>query len=107
VLIVVGRRYLRETRRRIGDGSEVSHLALASGRRLAAELVERVIFSMVANRLSVKPLSKLAGCSWVTKRTFIDNLAEVTDDACDRAMDFLLEALPRLQMSVFSRWRTC
>jgi hypothetical protein len=74
---------------------------VASGRRLEAEAVERVIFSMVANRLSVKPLSKLAGCTWVTKRAFIDNLAEVSDDACYRAMDFLLEALPQLQESVF------
>ncbi len=47
---------------------------------------------MVANRLSVKPLSKLAGCSWVAKRAFICNLAEVTDDQCYRAMDFLLGA---------------
>ena len=69
----------------------------ASGRRLEPELTERVIFSMVANRLSVKPLSKLAGCSWVAKRAFIDDLAEVTDDQCYRAMDFLLEALPELQ----------
>ena len=60
-----------------------------------------MIFSMVANRLSVKPLSKLAGCSWVAKRAFVDNLAEVTDDQCYRAMDFLLEALPELQESVF------
>jgi len=73
----------------------------ASGRRLEPELTERVIFSMVANRLSVKPLSKLAGCSWVAKRAFIDDLAEVTDDQCDRAMDFLLGALPELQESVF------
>ncbi len=34
------------------------------------------------------------------KRAFIDNLAEVTDDRCYRAMDFLLEALPELQESV-------
>ena len=66
-----------------------------------AEAVERVIFSMVANRLSVKPLSKLAGCTWVAKRAFIDNLAEVTDDQCYRAMDFLLDALSELQESVF------
>jgi len=74
---------------------------VAAGRRLEAEVVERVIFSMVANRLSVKPLSKLACCSWVTKRAFIDDLAEVSDDACYRAMDFLLDALPQLQESVF------
>ena len=56
---------------------------------------------MVPNRLSVKPLSKLASCSWVAKRAFIDNLAEVTDDHCYRAMDSLLDALPEPQESVF------
>ena len=84
---------------RLGIGKAI--FQVASGRRLEAEVVERVIFSMVANRLSVKPLSKLAGCTWVTKRAFIDNLAEVTDDACYRAMDLPLEALPQLQESVF------
>ena len=84
---------------RLGIGKAI--FQVAAGRRLEAELIERVMFSMVANRLSVKPLSKLAGCSWVTKRAFIDNLAEVTDDHCYRAMDFLLEALPQLQESVF------
>ena len=84
---------------RLGIGKAI--FQVAAGRRLEAELIERVMFSMVANRLSVKPLSKLGGCSWVTKRAFIDNLAEVTDDHCYRAMDFLLEALPQLQESVF------
>ncbi|MDA8076006.1 MAG: IS1634 family transposase [Actinomycetota bacterium] len=84
---------------RLGIGRAI--FQVAAGRRLEAEAVERVIFSMVANRLSVKPLSKLAGCSWVAKRAFVDNLAEVTDDQCYRAMDFLLEALPELQENVF------
>ena len=84
---------------RLGIGRAI--FQVAGNRRLDGEAVERVIFSMVANRLSVKPLSKLAGCSWVAKRAFIDNLAEVTDDQCYRAMDFLLEALGELQESVF------
>ncbi len=33
---------------------------------------------MVANRLSVKPLSKLAGCDWVAERAFVQGLAEVS-----------------------------
>lgn len=37
-----------------------------------ADLVERLIFAMVANRLSVKPLSELAGCTLVAHRAFID-----------------------------------
>jgi len=84
---------------RLGIGRAI--FQVAAGRRLEAEATERVIFSMVASRLSAKPLSKLACCSWVTKRAFIDDLAEVSDDACYRAMDFFLEALPQLQESVF------
>jgi hypothetical protein len=76
-------------------------IAQAGGRRLAAERVERAIFAMVANRLSVKPLSKLAGCEWVAERAFIEGLAEVSDDECYRAMDFLHAALPELQERVF------
>jgi hypothetical protein len=76
-------------------------IAQAGGRRLEAERVERAIFAMVANRLSVKPLSKLAGCEWVAERAFIEGLAEVSDDACYRAMDFLHAALPELQERVF------
>jgi len=78
----------------------------AGPRRLAGEAVERTIFAMVANRLSVKPLSKLAGCGWVAERAFIDGLAEVTDDACYRAMDFLHAALPALQERVFFKVAT-
>ncbi|HWC86230.1 MAG TPA: IS1634 family transposase [Solirubrobacteraceae bacterium] len=73
----------------------------AGGRRVEAERVERAIFAMVANRMSVKPLSKLAGCEWVAERAFIEGLAEVSDDECYRAMDFLHAALPELQERVF------
>jgi len=76
-------------------------IACAGGRRVAAERVERAIFAMVANRLSVRPLSKLAGCGWVAERAFIEGLAEVSDDECYRAMDFLHAALPELQERVF------
>jgi hypothetical protein len=73
----------------------------AAGRRFEAERVERAIFAMVANRLSVRPLSKLAGCEWVAERAFIEGLAQVSDDECYRAMDFLHAALPELQERVF------
>jgi hypothetical protein len=76
-------------------------ITAAGGRRLEAQAVERTIFAMVANRLSVKPLSKLAGCDWVAERAFVDGLAEVSDDACYRAMDFLHAALAALQERVF------
>src|SRR6266545_2347680 len=117
--------YLRETRRRNRDGSEVAYLALAHnerdrdtgvpsaqiievvgrrrgpGRRVDAAVVERVIFAMVANRLSPTPLSKLAGCAWVAHRVFIDGLAEVDEDSCYRAMDVFLSVLAELQQAVF------
>ncbi len=79
----------------------------AGGRRLEAQAVERAIFAMVANRLSVRPLSKLAGCGWVAERAFIEGLAEVSDDACYRAMDFLHAALAGLQERVFFTSRSC
>ena len=76
-------------------------IAAAGGRRVDGAAVERAIFAMVSNRLSVKPLSKLAGCDWVADRAFVDGLAQVSDDACYRAMDFLHAALPALQERVF------
>ena len=84
---------------RLGIGQAI--IEAADGRRLEAQAVERAIFAMVANRLSVKPLSKLAGCGWVAERAFIEGLAEVSDDACYRAMDFLHAALEALQERVF------
>jgi DDE family transposase len=71
------------------------------GRRLDAEAVERTLFAMVANRLSVKPLSKLAGCGWVAERAYVAGLPDVTDDACYRAMDALMDVLAGLQERVF------
>lgn len=73
----------------------------AQGRRIDAEMLERVLFAMVANRLSARPLSKRAGCKWVAERVFIDGLDAVSDDACYRAMDFFLDALSDLQQEVF------
>jgi Transposase DDE domain len=89
---------------RLGIAKQIRAVAQARrgpGRRLDAETLERVIFAMVANRLSPTPLSKLAGCAWVANRVFIDGLAAVSDDACYRAMDFFLAALGELQEAVF------
>src|SRR3974390_3446208 len=76
-------------------------IAQAGGRRVAGERVERAICAMSPNFRAFKPLSKLAGCGWVTERAFIEGLAEVSDDECYRAMDFLHAALPELQERVF------
>ena len=84
---------------RLGIGEVI--VQAAGARRLEAQAVERAIFAMVANRLSVRPLSKLAGCGWVAERAFIEGLAGISDDACYRAMDFLHAVLPELQERVF------
>ncbi len=84
---------------RLGIGAAIRRVAAA--RRVDPTLVERVIFAMVANRLSPTPLSKLAGAAWVSNRVFIDGLPVLCDDACYRGMDFLLDALPTLQEEVF------
>jgi hypothetical protein len=84
---------------RIGIADAIARVA--ARRRVDPSLAERVIFAMVANRLSVRPLSKLAGCTWVARRVFIEGLEAVSDDACYRAMDFLLDAIPELQEQVF------
>lgn len=89
---------------RLGIGAQIIEVAgrrRGPGRRVDPALVERVIFAMVANRLSPTPLSKLAGCSWVAERVFIPGLAEVDDDACYRAMDFFLKMVGELQEAVF------
>ena len=72
---------------------------LLEGRRLDAR-AERVIFAMVANR-ALEPLSKLAASKWVCERAWIDGLAEVDEDACYRAMDWLLEVHDELAEQVY------
>jgi hypothetical protein len=84
---------------RLGIGAAIRRVA--ADRRVDPAQVERVIFAMVANRLSPTPLSKLAGAAWVSNRVFIDGLPMLCDDACYRGMDFLLDALPALQEEVF------
>ena len=80
---------------------EVAGRRRGRGRRVDPAVVERVIFAMVANRLSPTPLSKLAGCSWVAERVFIPGLVEVDEDACYRAMDVFLKMIGELQEAVF------
>ena len=89
---------------RLGIGAQILEVAGrrgGRGRRVDPVVVERVVFAMVANRLSPAPLSKRAGCAWVANRVFIQGLAVVSDDACYRAMDLFLAALGELQQAVF------
>ncbi len=61
---------------------------------------ERVLFALVANR-ALAPDSKLAAAGWVNRRAHIDGLPETSDDACYRAMDWLLDIAPDLEKEVF------
>src|SRR6266511_192127 len=72
---------------------------LLAGRRRDPR-VERVLFALVANR-ALAASSKLAAAGWVTDDVHIDGLPETTDDACYRAMDWLLEIAGELERAVF------
>jgi hypothetical protein len=74
-------------------------------RRLAAGTrrdpgVERVLFALVANR-ALAPSSKLAATSWVAHDVHIPGLDAVSDDACYRAMDWLIAVEDKLARGVF------
>ena len=76
-------------------------------RRLAAgtrrdPVVERVLFALVANR-ALAPSSKLAATSWVAHDVHIPGLDAVSDDACYRAMDWLIAVEDKLARGVFDQ----
>jgi hypothetical protein len=72
---------------------------LLKGRRRDAA-AERVLFALVANR-ALAPSSKLAAARWVSEDVHIAGLSATTDDACYRAMDWLLEIQGALEKEVF------
>jgi hypothetical protein len=74
---------------------------LLKGRRLD-EAAERVLFGLVANR-ALAPSSKLAAARWISEDVWITGLAGASDDACYRAMGWLLEVRDELEKEVFSR----
>ena len=65
-----------------------------AGRRIDPR-VERVLFALTANR-ALAASSKLAAAGWITADVHIDGLGEIDDDACYRAMDYLLTIEPDL-----------
>jgi hypothetical protein len=83
--------------RRVGIDTVMARLL--AGRKLDPR-TERVLFALVANR-ALEPGSKLAAARWVSRRAHIDGLPETSDDACYRAMDWLLEIAPDLEKEVF------
>jgi hypothetical protein len=72
---------------------------LLKGRR-RDPAAERVLFALVASR-ALAPSSKLAAARWASKEVYVPGLAETTDDACYRAMDWLLEIQGALEREVF------
>ena len=82
---------------RLGIGPAMRRLL--AGRRLDAS-AERVLFALVANR-ALAPSSKLAAARWASEDVLIDGLTETSDDACYRAMDWLLEISGALEKEVF------
>src|SRR5512135_1819780 len=72
---------------------------LLAGRRRDRR-AERVLFALVANR-ALAPSSKLAASRWVSDRVLIDGLADLDDDTCYRAMDWLLEVEAELAERVY------
>jgi hypothetical protein len=82
---------------RLGIGKEMRRL-LKDRRR--DEETERVLFALVANR-ALAPSSKLAAARWISEDVLITGLAAAGDDACYRAMDWLLEIKADLERKVF------
>jgi hypothetical protein len=72
---------------------------MLTGRRLD-ERVERILFALVANR-ALAPSSKLAATRWIEYDVVIDGLDTVVDEACYRAMDWLIEVAPELSRTVY------
>ena len=77
-------------------------VAAAGGRRLTGEVVERVLFALVAQRC-LEPASKLACVSWVQERVAISSCPPFDDQAAYAAMDFLLDALEEIARGIFNR----
>jgi hypothetical protein len=74
-------------------------------RRLAAgtrrdPLVERVLFTLVASR-ALAPASKLAATGWLADDVHITGIEATTDDACYRAMDWLIKVEDQVARGVF------
>ena len=84
---------------RLGIGSALRELL--KGRRLDPA-AERVLFALTANR-ALAPSSKLAAARWASEDVLITGLGATSDDACYRAMDWLLEIRGPLEKQVFDR----
>jgi Transposase DDE domain len=84
---------------RLGIGAALRRAA--AERRLDAEVTERVIFALVAQR-ALQPGSKLAACRWVAEDVAIPGLPALGDDQAYRGMDVLLDALEEIAAEIFA-----
>jgi len=77
-----------------------------AGRTRRDPVVERVLFALVANR-ALAPCSKLAATSWIAHDVHLPGLTgsahRVSDDACYRAMDWLISIEAELARGVFDQ----
>ena len=61
-----------------------------------------MLFALTANR-ALAPSSKLAAARWASADVLVAGLPATTDDACYRAMDWLLQIRGALEKEVFDR----
>jgi len=78
------------------------HHGAAAGQPPAGPSAERVLFGLVCNR-ALAPSSKLAAAGWISDLVAIPGLEHTSDDACYRAMDWLLEIQAALEREVFGQ----
>ncbi|WP_034088310.1 IS1634 family transposase [Streptacidiphilus albus] len=62
--------------------------------------VERVLFALVANR-ALAASSKLAATEWIADDVHVEGLDQINDEACYRAMDYLLTIEPALAKEAY------
>jgi Transposase DDE domain len=88
---------------RLGIGAILAGLpGSGRGRPRDGAAAERVLFGLVANR-ALAPSSKLAAAEWMSRGVHIDGLAETSDDACYRAMDWLYSVRGKLERQVYDQ----
>jgi Transposase DDE domain len=80
-------------------GIDTAMRSQVTGRKLDPG-VERVLFALVANRALVAS-SKLAATDWIAHDVHIPGLDQINDEACYRAMDWLLAIEPTLAEQVY------
>jgi transposase len=84
---------------RLGVGTAIRRVA--ADRKLEGQVVERVLFALVAHR-ALEPGSKLAATRWVAERVAVEGCPDFCEDAAYAAMDFLLDALPEIAERIFA-----